>query len=107
MQYGEIVDSDCENHLTSNDVEDVRRGCAVGGVRTRPAAREERTIVTHSTWINAEDLLRERTVLRTELARLRAENERLRGALVEEVYSEVQHASKHAPAEACASSNGC
>lgn len=60
--------------------------------------------MTHSGWINPQDLLRERDALRTEVARLRTENERLRGALVDEVVAEVQDASKHAFAESCASS---
>ena len=63
--------------------------------------------MTHSGWINPQDLLREREALRTEVARLRTENERLRGALVDEVVAEVQDVSKHAFAESCASTNGC
>ena len=63
--------------------------------------------MTHSGWINPQDLLREREALRTEVAGLRAENERLRGALVDEVLAEVQAVSKHAFAESCPSSNGC
>jgi hypothetical protein len=62
-------------------------------------------VVSHSTWINALDLLRERQALRSELDRLRAENERLRGALVDEVSAEVL--GEHAPAQACASNAGC
>jgi regulator of replication initiation timing len=68
--------------------------------------REEDTL-THSGWINAEDLLRERAALRTELARLRTENERLRDALVEEVVADVQDHAEHMPAESCVSSTGC
>jgi regulator of replication initiation timing len=60
--------------------------------------------VTHTAWINAQDLLRERAALRTEVAHLRAENERLRGALVNEVFAEMRDVSKHASAESCASS---
>ena len=41
--------------------------------------------MSHSTWINAQDLLCQRAALRTEVAHLRAENERLRDALVETV----------------------
>jgi hypothetical protein len=46
--------------------------------------------MTHSGWLNAQDLLCQRTALRAEVARLRAENERLRGALVHEVTSAMQ-----------------
>ena len=63
--------------------------------------------MTHSGWINAEDLLRERNALRTEMARLRAENERRRDALVEKVVAGVQEHSARVPAESCASSSGC
>jgi hypothetical protein len=63
--------------------------------------------VTRSGWINALDLLRERETLRTEVAHLRAENERLRSALVEDVLAEVHDGSGHAAAASCASSSGC
>jgi hypothetical protein len=50
--------------------------------------------MTRSGWINAEDLLSERSQLRAEVARLQAENERLRSALVEEVLADVQGGSE-------------
>ena len=61
----------------------------------------------HSGWINARDLLCERWALRRELARVRAENERLRGALVHEVIAEMHDVSEHRSAQSCAPSNGC
>jgi chorismate mutase len=63
--------------------------------------------MSHSTWINAQDLLSERAALRTEVAKLRTENERLRDALVAEVLVEVRDSSEHALVEPCASSAGC
>ena len=72
-----------------------------------PTADERDPVVSHSEWINAQDLLRERQALRSELARLRAENQRLRGALVDEVFATVQDVAGHTPARSCASSTGC
>jgi hypothetical protein len=62
--------------------------------------------MTRSGWINAEDLLSERSQLRAEVARLQAENERLRSALVEEVLADARGRSEHAIDEASVSSNG-
>ena len=53
--------------------------------------------MTRSGWINAEDLLRERSQLRAEVARLKVENERLRSALVEEVIADVVGGSRNTP----------
>lgn len=63
--------------------------------------------MAHSRWIGGKDLLLERQELRRELARLRTENERLRGALVEQVLSEVHSSSKNGSANSGASSGGC
>ena len=63
--------------------------------------------MTHSGWINALDLLREREALRTEAAHLRAENERLRSALVDDVLSEMHDVTHDAAAEVCTSRCGC
>lgn len=63
--------------------------------------------MAHSRWIGGQELLRERQELRSELALLRAENERLRGALVEQVLSEVQSSSQERSASSGAPSGGC
>jgi hypothetical protein len=52
--------------------------------------------MNRSGWINAQDLLSERARLRADVERLRAENQRLRGALVDEVLAEVQDVSEPA-----------
>jgi hypothetical protein len=67
----------------------------------------EEKALTHSGWINAEDLLRERAAFRLELARLRTENKRPRDALVKEVVADVQDHAEHMPARSCVSSTGC
>ena len=91
--------------MATRDVMTSRRTCAEGG-SDQPLTKRE-LVVSHSTWINAQDLLSERQVLRKELARLRAENERLRGALVDEVAAEMHEASEHRSAKPCAASTGC
>ena len=60
----------------------------------------------HSSWINAQDLLCQRAALRLEVAHLRAENERLRGALVEEVLGEMREGAEE-QAQPRTSSTGC
>jgi hypothetical protein len=61
--------------------------------------------MTRSGWINAADLLGERGQLRAEVARLQAENERLRSALVEEVLADMHGGSDHAIDEHSVASN--
>jgi len=73
----------------------------------RTSCKEERTIVMQSTWINAQDLLCQRNALRLEVAHLRAENERLRGALVEEVLAEMHEGAEDSRAQPRTSSTGC